>query len=725
MCICYADAQTQQGIVKTRGRMINGQLVAGQKLAGATITLNFGNALVSGSRGGFSFNVPSGKTYSLVMAKKQGYTLADPEYTRRSFKYSASNPFYVVLEDENQRQADINAATKKVRRTLTAQLQKREDEIETLKEQNKMTEAEYQQKLQELYDNQSKSEQLVKEMAERYASTDYDQLDEFNQKVQMYIEEGELQKADSMIRSKGDIDKRVSEYHNVVEANKKVRTELERSEIGAAKTYEDLSQDLYLRHEIFMQEYKHDSALYCLKIRADLDTTNIEVVWDYAGLCDKQRKFEECKKYYFICLRSSTICGNISTIAKFQNNLGLLFRDLHDFQNSEKYLKFALENRERLFKQNPIEYRADFGTAQNNLGLLYRDLQDFQNSEKYLKSALENREILFNQNPDEYRADLGSTQNNLGVLYQAIRDFQNSEKYYQLALKNKEILFNRNPNEYRADLAATLHNLGNLYNYLHDYASSEKYLKTALSYREQLFNQNPDVYCADFAATLNSLGNLYDDLQDFQNSEKYYKHALEYKELLFKKNPDAYRSDLATIQNNLGILYAKQQNYASSEKYFKLTLENYEYLFNLYPIAYRSVLSRSQSNLGHLYSELHDYQNSEKFYKLALENYDILFEKDSELFREKIVEILNNLAYLYIESNRAEEAYTMINKAICMFPNNADIYDSKGEILLLQGKNVEALEMWKMVLELNPDFLKEYPDGTNLSNGLKKLGLIE
>lgn len=43
----------------------------------------------------------------------------------------------------------------------------------------------------------------------------------------------------------------------------------------------------------------------------------------------------------------------------------------------------------------------------------------------------------------------------------------------------------------------------------------------------------------------------------------------------------------------------------------------------------------------------------------------------------------------------------------------------------MQGRNDEALEMWQKVLELKPNFLDDYPDGTNLSNGLKKLGLIE
>lgn len=225
--VLCGSAQIQQGIVKTRGRVVNGQVVPGKMLSGATITLSLGNPQVSQAQGTFSFNVPSGKSFSLVSARKQGYTLADPKYTCRTFRYSAGNPFYVVLEDEAQRQADINAATRKVRKTLNAQLEKREEEIEALKEQNKITEKEYQERLQQLYDNQSNSEKLVKEMAERYVSTDYDQLDEFQQQIQLYIEEGELLKADSMIQSKGDMDKRVAEYHNAVSANQKEREKLE------------------------------------------------------------------------------------------------------------------------------------------------------------------------------------------------------------------------------------------------------------------------------------------------------------------------------------------------------------------------------------------------------------------------------------------------------------------------------------------------------------------
>ena len=502
--ICsFVSAQTQQGVVKTRGRMVNGQVIAGTRLNGATITLNIGNPLVSGNNGAFSFNVPSDKNYSLVSARKQGYTLADPEYTRRSFRYSASNPFYVVLEDENQRQADINAATRKVRKTLQTQLDKREKEIEELKAQNKLTETDYQKRLQQLYDNQSKSEQLVKEMAERYASTDYDQLDEFNRQVQMYIEEGELQKADSMIRSKGDMGQRVIEYHNIVAANKKERElleqreqNLEQSENGAAKAYEDIAQDLHRRHDIFIQEFKRDSALYCLKLIADMDTTNINAVWEYALECyNNDIRINDSEKYFQICLRISTHQNDSCDIIRLHFILAGVYEKLGDYEKCEILNKYALEESERLLNDGDDYYRGVMLYAQFNFGNLY--------------------------------ADIG--------------DYDKSEEFFKLALKNCEQLY-----------------------------------------------------------------------------------------LQF---PDSTEFDLAMIQVNF--------------------------------------------------------------------------------------------AYSYAGAKKYSEAIEMINKAIALMPTEANFYDSKGEILLMQGKNEEALEMWKKVIEINPVFLKDYPDGTNLSNGLKKLGLIE
>ena len=51
-----SNAQTQQqGMVKTRGRMVNGKLMPGVGLSGATVQLNDRSVVSNGTRGMFSF----------------------------------------------------------------------------------------------------------------------------------------------------------------------------------------------------------------------------------------------------------------------------------------------------------------------------------------------------------------------------------------------------------------------------------------------------------------------------------------------------------------------------------------------------------------------------------------------------------------------------------------------------------------------------------------------
>lgn len=84
----------------------------------------------------------------------------------------------------------------------------------------------------------------------------------------------------------------------------------------------------------------------------------------------------------------------------------------------------------------------------------------------------------------------------------------------------------------------------------------------------------------------------------------------------------------------------------------------------------------------------------------------------------------NQLAYCYAKQRLFNKAMDAIDNAIRIEPNNANYYDSKGEILLMQNRVDEATEMWFKVVEISPDFLRDYPGGTNLYNGLVAKGKI-
>lgn len=275
-------SQTQQGYVKTKGRLASdGTVISGSRISGATVQVKGRSAVLSQSNGTFSFPITS-QSYYLQSVQKQGYVLTDPEVLSKQYAYS-KNPLVLVLETPSQQADDILAVKKKIRRTLERLLQEKEDEIESLKEQQKLSEEEYRRQLQEMYAQRENNEELINEMAERYSRMDFDEVDEFNRRISQLILDGKLTEADSLLNTKGDINARAAVLRQHQEANaqveqeiKKKQKKLEKSKELAQKELEDLAQDCYSKFEIFKMQHQNDSAAYYISLRSSLDTLNTE-----------------------------------------------------------------------------------------------------------------------------------------------------------------------------------------------------------------------------------------------------------------------------------------------------------------------------------------------------------------------------------------------------------------------------------------------------------------
>ena len=137
-----AQTQTQQGYVKTKGRLDDkGNLIPGHGLKGATVSIKGRTTvLVNTDDGAFSFPVPEAQ-FRLDSVRKKGYQLVDMDACPRTYKHS-SNPIYLVMETPEQQLQDELVAERKIRRTLTDQLPQGEVELEALKEQMKITDEE-------------------------------------------------------------------------------------------------------------------------------------------------------------------------------------------------------------------------------------------------------------------------------------------------------------------------------------------------------------------------------------------------------------------------------------------------------------------------------------------------------------------------------------------------------------------------------------------------------
>lgn len=82
------SAQTQQGYVKTKGRMVNGKHIPGKGLKGATVSIKGRTTvLVNADDGAFSFPVPETK-FRVDSVRKKGYQLVDIDALNKTYKPS-------------------------------------------------------------------------------------------------------------------------------------------------------------------------------------------------------------------------------------------------------------------------------------------------------------------------------------------------------------------------------------------------------------------------------------------------------------------------------------------------------------------------------------------------------------------------------------------------------------------------------------------------------------
>lgn len=343
--------------MKTKGRMdAKGNLIPGQGLKGTTVSIQGRTAvLVNNDDGAFSFPVTT-EQFRLDSVKKKGYQLVDMEACPRSYKYS-SNPLYIVMETPEQQLQDQLTAERKIRRNLQRQLQQKEDEIEDLKANQQISDEEYRQALQKLYQDQENNEQLIKDMAKRYSELDYDQLDEFYRQVSYFIENGELVKADSLLKTRGDITAQVANIKQRGQGIQKEKEQLQKAEAVQQADIEEAARRCYSYFETFKAQHLNDTAAYYLELRASLDTTNVDWQKD-AGhfFLEYIADYDKVMNYNQLGLRQSLqqYGEEHPELASSYYNIGIVFYDQKNFEKAIENYNKALPLREGTYgKEHP------------------------------------------------------------------------------------------------------------------------------------------------------------------------------------------------------------------------------------------------------------------------------------------------------------------------------------------------------------------------------------
>lgn len=215
-----ASAQTQQGFVKTTGRPNK----PGVPLENVMIQMvGMVNPVISSSTGEFNlsaYNKKDGDAIKLLRVQKNGYELKDKDMIGRSLVFSSHVPIYITMVDTRQLEADKKRIEDNAKRVAEENYQKKKAIIEEENNNHKLSAEKYRKELDDLQEKYEKYLSLIGDMADRYARTDYDQLDSIDIEINICIENGELEKADSLIHT-------VFDPETVLERNRAAKKEIE------------------------------------------------------------------------------------------------------------------------------------------------------------------------------------------------------------------------------------------------------------------------------------------------------------------------------------------------------------------------------------------------------------------------------------------------------------------------------------------------------------------
>ena len=298
-------AQSQGGIVKTLGRPAQ----KGVPLAGVTVRVTEShNAVVSGKNGAFSFSInkKEGEPFAIQQVQKAGYELNDRDVIGRKYAFSSTHPITLVMVSTKQLQAEKTRIENNAYAVAEKNYNKKLVALEAQLKNGKIDTEKYNDQIKSLQSSFEKFQSLIDGLSEHYAHLDYDDMDNNEREIAQYIENGDFEKADSLIHQCFDATdvlvhniKALDKIEQGISQAKDVIVEANKSMVEVLRRQAKDAEYLYQLYTIALAQFDNEKAGKYILTRAELDTTNVEWTVEAAKyLAGYRSDYDEAMRYY-------------------------------------------------------------------------------------------------------------------------------------------------------------------------------------------------------------------------------------------------------------------------------------------------------------------------------------------------------------------------------------------------------------------------------------------
>ena len=566
-------AQTQQGRVKTLGRPNK----PGVALGDVSIRAVGGhNAVKSNAQGTFSIDMTGkkqGDAYSLQKVKKKGYELNDNGVIGRRYAFSSTVSLSIVMVSSSQLQADKQRMEDNAYKVGEKNYKEKIALLEKQQKSNQITIDQYRQQIQDLQNRFEKYQSLIDGLADHYAHTDYDALDEKEQEINLCIENGDLNKAEQLLQQL-DIEKRLADIEQRIKLGKCLMAEAEKDMARIQKQQEKDADYLYKLYTFALARFDNEKARFYIETRAALDTVNVkwqidageflqEYLSDYKGAKGYYEKaFKSCLSQYGAKSYEMTECY----VA-----LGNAYYYLGKYDDAKKMYIKALDGRKELYGEVHESLVEPYCCIGN---IVFAQTQyDKTSARGYYQKGLDICNATKGENHKEIASCyycLGLCDFSTGVSHN-ISDEKLSQKEISDAvyeLKRAIEIWQKKRGEKNSNIAHCYKAIGDIHMHKMDFKQAIAYNEKAVSIWKQMFG--------DIHVTLSdayfSLGSIYSSIPDYDKGIYYYRQSLKIREqLLGADHPKAIavKKEIESLNSEI-----KMETKLSGEDSFKKAIEH-------------------------------------------------------------------------------------------------------------------------------------------------------
>ena len=403
--------------------------------------------------------------------------------------------------------------------------------------------------------------------------------------------------------------------------------------------------------------------------------------------------------------------------SQIYDNLGISYQKQREYRKAEEQMVKAHDIRSSLYAKDKTNYTMEhLAKSKHNLANIYLDIKQFDKAVVFYNEAISLFVVLTDVDK-KYGGKVADTMCDLATCYQTCLDYNNAESHYLNAITILQSLISSNPNQYNGSLCMAYTNLATLYIGTHDYDKATQYFKLA----EDIYDMSEEFMTRTMmfnrAMMHNNWGNALLLNNDMDSAKLLYMNSIE--ALAFLGH---YQYELSTIYSNLATIEMYSGNFQDAVSYYENCLNYLKLLYQDNPDAYCFDLGRVQLNLCTLYSQyLNDQDKARNYCDMAIASFEHAVRLN-EAYKSFLSLAFTSKAYSYAYSEDYVQAIMIFDECIARWPDDANIYDSKGEVFLMLEQYEQAKQMWDKVMELDPDFLKTHQ--STLYTKLKEMGMI-